>query len=219
MNRLSLICILGMILPAACGNQSTPVLSPNLTNMPFLAMEPESLSPTPAFRLIDIKSGGFSLHIHPDLEFDIDNHSINLSDTQNKLLMSLNGRTYIASEYTTESFLEKYIMETASRGGAFIQSTPYEIIIDDMTESPLILQGYFLVTPSQGRHSRYHRKKTSSSLDWECPTYLGTKMNGLKSAVIFSRHYLPQSKSRTKSSDKYPPPARSSSCTMVRDMV
>jgi len=157
MKRLSFICVLGVILLAACGSQptptqtSTPVPSPTSTNTPFPAMEPEPLSPTPAFRSIDIKSGGFSLLVHPDLQFDFDDYSINLSDAQNKLIISLNGRTYIASEYTMESFLDKYVTETASRGGAFIQGVPYEIMIDGMSGIAVDISGIFINAPIAGK--------------------------------------------------------------------
>ena len=145
------------LLVAACSSRptplpaSTPTPLPTLTKTRFPAMEPEPPSPTPAFRSIDIKSGGFSLLVHPELEFDIDDHSINLSGAQNNLIISLNGRPYIASEYTMESFLDKYVTETASRGGAFIQSVPYEIMIDDMSGIAVDISGIFIDAPVAGK--------------------------------------------------------------------
>ena len=165
MKRISFIVVMSTILLAACGSQptpaqtSTPVPSPTSTNTPFPAMEPEPLSPPPAFRSIDIKNGGFSLLVHPDLQFDIDDRSINLSDAQNKLIISLNGRTYIASEYTMESFLDKYVTETASRGGAFIQGVPYEIMIDDMSGIAVDISGVFLDAPVTGKAFAISPKK------------------------------------------------------------
>ena len=108
-------------------------------------------SPTTASRFIDVKGGGFSLSIREDLEFDVDDVSINLSDDQGLLVMSLNGRPYISSEYTLESFLGKYLTEMEARGGRFVRGVPYEIIIDDMSGLAIDLTGTFLDRPIAGR--------------------------------------------------------------------
>lgn len=157
MKRLSLVCLMAMTLLAACANQptptqtSTPVPSPTSTNTPFPVIEPEPITPTPSFRSIDIKDGGFSLSVHPDLKFNIDDNSINLSDAQETFIVSLNGRPYIASEYTMESFLSLYIDEMASRGGAFIQSVPNEIMIDGMSGTAVDISGVFANAPIAGK--------------------------------------------------------------------
>ena len=89
--------------------------------------------------------------VHPDLEFDIDDNSITLSDAQGKFIISLNGKAYIASSYTLESFLDIYVNEIASRGGTFEQSDPYEIMIDDMNGIAVDISGIFLDDPIAGR--------------------------------------------------------------------
>lgn len=86
-----------------------------------------------------------------ELDFDIDDSSINLSDHEGRLVISLNGRTYIASEYTLESFLGKYLAEMASRGGTFNQSEPYEIVIDGVTGVAIDFTGTFLGDPIAGK--------------------------------------------------------------------
>ena len=153
MKRSGLLLLLTILFLAACAPQLTATVppSPISTNTPLPTITPTSIPPTPAFRAIDIKNGGFSLSVHPDLKFDINNSSINLSDTQGRFVISLNGRTYIASNYTMESFLDKYVMEMASRGGTFDQSIPYEIMIDGMSGTAVDISGIFLDDPIAGK--------------------------------------------------------------------
>ena len=155
MKRPGFIVLISTLLFAACELQSTPVPTssplPTSTDMPIPTLEPTSIPPTPAFRFIELKSGRFSLSVHPDLEFDIDDTSITLSDPQGGFAVSLNGKTYIASEYTLESFLDLYVNEIASRGGAFIQSVPYEIEIDSMKGTAVNISGLFLDAPIAGK--------------------------------------------------------------------
>jgi len=155
MNKSFIFVIMFTILLGACGSQPTPASTPSpiptSTDTPLPTIEPTSVPPTPVFQFIDIKSGGFSLSVHPDLEFDIDDTSITLSDTQGRFAVSLNGKTYIASEYTLESFLDLYVNEIASRGGAFIQSVPYEIEIDSMKGTAVNISGLFLDAPIAGK--------------------------------------------------------------------
>jgi hypothetical protein len=153
MKRASFILVISTILLTACASQPTAVPSPTSTATvtPQPTLTPTSIPPTPAFHFVDLENGGFSLLVHPQLEFDIDDRSINLSDTQGYFVVSLNGRTYIASEYTMESFLGKYLDEMASRGGTFIQSVPYEIEIDGMSGTAVNISGFFLNAPIAGK--------------------------------------------------------------------
>jgi len=50
-----------------------------------------------------------------------------------------------------ESFLDVYIDEIASRGGTFIQSVPYEIMIDGMNGTAVNITGIFLDDPIAGK--------------------------------------------------------------------
>ena len=153
MKRSGALLLLTILFLAACTPQlaaTTPPL-PTSTNSPQPTLTPTLIPPTPAFRFVDLKDGGFSLSVHPYLEFDVDNQSINLSDAQETFIVSLNGRTYIASEYTMESFLGKYVDEISARGGAFIQSTPYEIVIDSMNGTAVNISGIFLDAPIAGK--------------------------------------------------------------------
>ena len=149
------IVVISAILLAACGAQ--PLTLPTSTSLPpsttttHPTLEPTSIPPTPAFQFVEIKNGGFSLSVHPDLEYDIDDYSINLSDSLEKIVISLNGRTYIASAYTMESFLDTYVNEIASRGGTFIQSDTYEITIDGMQGTAVDISGDFKNSPIAGK--------------------------------------------------------------------
>jgi len=151
MKRFGFIIVIGAILSAACITQPTETPSPSSTNTSQPTLAPIPIPPTPAFKLIDLKSGGFSLSVHSDLEFDIDDYSINLSDQSGELVISLNGRPYIASNYTLESFLGKYVAEIAARGGTLIPSTPYEIVIDGINGIAVDLTGFFLDNPVAGK--------------------------------------------------------------------
>jgi hypothetical protein len=153
MKKAIFAVLIHTILFAACASQttssSTPI--PVNTNTPQPTSTPTPVPPTTTPQVIDLKSGGFSLSIQPELEFDIDDHSINISDKQGALVISLNGRDYIASSYTLESFLGKYLTEMEARNGAFKQGEPYKIVIDDMNGVAIDLTGSFLGDPMAGR--------------------------------------------------------------------
>jgi len=149
MKRILLILLTSMTILASCASQ--PIVTP----APALATEPANIStPVPltsTAQLVDLKSGGFSLAVQPELEFETDDYSINLSDRGGELLISLNGKPYIASIYTLESFLDKYLAEMASRGGSFDGSDPYEVTIDGMSGIAIDLTGNFLNDPMAGK--------------------------------------------------------------------
>src|SRR4030095_3120436 len=81
---------LSTILVGACSASkvqpptTTPTLPP--TNTPEPTITPTSIPPTQASRFIELKSGGFSLAIQPDLDFDMDDYSVNISDKEGKLV-------------------------------------------------------------------------------------------------------------------------------------
>jgi len=146
---ISTVLLSACMPPTISQPTSTPVPTP--TNIPTPTNPPTRLPPTPGPRFIDLKSGGFSLSVQPDLDFDIDDYSINLSDKQGELLISLNGKPYIASSYTLESFLGKYVAEIAVRGGTLTPSEPYEIVIDGINGIAVDLTGTFLNDPIAGK--------------------------------------------------------------------
>jgi len=132
-----------LIVPPEPVNRSTPIpLAPTASATPTQTQAPQ---------FIDLKSGGFSLAVQPELDFDTDDYSINISDQGGELIISLNGKPYIASIYTLESFLDKYIAEIATRGGSFDQSDPYEISVDGMNGIAIDLTGNFLNDPMAGK--------------------------------------------------------------------
>lgn len=102
-------------------------------------------------QFIEIKEGGFSLAVQPDLEFDTDASSISISDKRGGLIVSLNGRPYIASSYTLQTFLGKYLEEMASKGGSLHQSDPYEVVIDGRSGIAVDFTGNFLDQPITGK--------------------------------------------------------------------
>lgn len=151
MKRIILISLTLTVLLTACVSQPTLTRLSVSTDTPTPATLSTSIPPTQASRLIDLKSGGITLSVQPQLEFDIDDHSINLSSQRGEHIISLNGKPYIASDYTMESFLGKYVMEMESRGGAFVQSLPYEIMIDGMSGTAVNISGNFLDAPIAGK--------------------------------------------------------------------
>ena len=153
MKKIIFVVLIHTIVLAACTPQPVimPTPIPVNTNTPQPTSAPTSVPPTTTPQIIDLKSGGFSLSVQPELEFDIDDHSINISDRQGALVISLNGRDYIASSYTLESFLGKYLTEMEARNGAFRQGEPYEIVVDDMNVIAIDLTGSFLGDPIAGR--------------------------------------------------------------------
>jgi len=147
-----LIYLINLIVVIACAAGPTASPTPDPTITPSPTHIPTAIpSPTLEPRLVDLKSGGFSVSVHPELVFDIDDYSINISDRVGKLVISLNGRSYIASSYTLESFLGIYLDEMASRGGIFTQSDPYEIVIDDVNGVAVDITGTFLNDPIAGK--------------------------------------------------------------------
>ena len=149
MKRILPVLLTATAILASCA--STPDVRLVSTAHPQPIMTATLIPPTLSARLIDLKGGGFSLAVQPELEFETDDYSINLSDRGGELLISLNGKPYIASVYTLESFLDKYLVEMASRGGSFDRSDPYEVIIDGMSGIAIDLTGKFLNDPMAGK--------------------------------------------------------------------
>jgi|GEM_PF-2813346 hypothetical protein len=149
MKRIVLILLASATILASCASQ--PGIKPVSTVTPQPALTATLIPSTLAPRFIDLKSGGFSLAVQPELEFETDDYSINLSDKGGELIVSLNGKPYIASIYTLESFLDKYLAEMASRGGSFNRSDPYEVTIDGMSGIAIDLTGNFLNDPMAGK--------------------------------------------------------------------
>jgi hypothetical protein len=149
MKRIILILLTSATILASCASKGG--IKPLSTNTPQPALTAMLIPPTLVARFIDLKNGGFSLAIQPELEFETDDYSINLSDKKGELIISLNGKPYIASIYTVESFLDKYLAEMASRGGSFNRSDPYEVTIDGMSGIAINLTGNFLNDPMAGK--------------------------------------------------------------------
>jgi hypothetical protein len=149
MKKIVFILLTSMTILASCASQ--PGIKPISTNIPQPLLTATLIPPTLATQFIDLKSGGFSLAVQPELDFETDDYSINLSDKGGELIISLNGKPYIASIYTVESFLDKYLVEMASRGGAFNRSDPYEVTIDGMSGIAIDLTGNFLNDPMAGK--------------------------------------------------------------------
>ena len=149
MKRILLILLTSTAILTSCASQ--PGVRPVSTATLQPAVTATLIPPTLGARFIDLKSGGFSLAVQPELDFETDDYSINLSDKGGELIISLNGKPYIASVYTLESFLGKYIVEVAARGGSFQQSDPYEISVDGMSGIGIDLTGNFLNDPMAGK--------------------------------------------------------------------
>ena len=153
MKRIHIILLIGTYLLVSCASQSTITPGPTVTLKPADSFTPVPITPTAtqAPQLVDLKSGGFSLSVQSELEFETDDHSVNISDKGGELIISLNGKPYIASIYTLESFLDKYIVEMASRGGSFYEGDPYEIKVDGLSGIAVDLTGTFLNDPMAGK--------------------------------------------------------------------
>ena len=128
----------------ACTLQRPVIPSPVPTLEAASTSAADLQTATPVPELIDIRSGGFSLAVQPGLEFEVKDDSISISDQRGELIVSLNGRPYVASSYTLQSFLGIYLAEMESRGGTFQQSAPYEIIIDGKNGVAVDFTGTFL---------------------------------------------------------------------------
>ena len=121
-----------------------------LSSCALQKQEAPSQSATAAAELIEI-GGGFTLAVQPDLEFEAHEDSISISDRRGELVISLNGRPYIASSYTLQSFLGKYLTEMTARGGSFQQGEPYRIVIDGQDGLAIDFSGSFLDHPIAGK--------------------------------------------------------------------
>jgi hypothetical protein len=149
MKKIVFILLASATILASCASQAG--IKPLSTPSPQPALTATLIPSTLAAQFIDLKSGGFSLAVQPELEFETDDYSINLSDKKGELIISLNGKPYIASIYTVESFLDRYLAEMASRGGSFHRSDPYEVTIDGMSGVAIDLTGNFLNDPMAGK--------------------------------------------------------------------
>ena len=143
--------LLPVMLLVSCTSQKAAPTLPISTSKPVntLMAVPQGATAAPEF--IDISSGRFTLAIQPGLEFEARNDSISISDQRGELVVSLNGRPYVASSYTLQSFLGKYLTEMASRGGSFEQGEPYEIAIDGTNGLAVDFSGSFLDNPIAGK--------------------------------------------------------------------
>ncbi len=147
----TILALISVLMLVSCASLAPSATAPTLTprtgdkgaRIPWL--------PTLTPQFVDLKSGGFSLVFGPGFAFDASDSSIDLSDESGELIVSLNGRPYVASSYTLESFLGKYIAEMASRGGSFEQGNPYEITVDGVSGVAIDLQGTFLDYPIAGK--------------------------------------------------------------------
>ncbi len=144
----AIVGLIGALILAACASQAVapsvvPRTGDKSSRLPW--------RPALATQFVDLKNGGFSLVFQQGFEFDSNDSSINLSDKSGELIVSLNGRPYIASSYTLESFLGKYIDEMAARGGSFDRGAPYGIIIDGVSGVAIDLTGTFLDYPIAGK--------------------------------------------------------------------
>jgi hypothetical protein len=151
MKRIILILLTCTAILVSCTSQPTITPAPMFTPKPVNTSTPLPLTPTAGPQFVNLKSGGFSLAVQPELDFETDDYSINISDKGGELIISLNGKPYIASVYTLESFLDKYVVEMASRGGSFNQGDPYAISIDGMNGIAIDLTGNFLDDPMAGK--------------------------------------------------------------------
>lgn len=136
------------VLIVSCSSQKT-ALMPTRTPVSTSTVAPQRATAAP--EVIHIQRGGFTLAIQPGLAFEAREDSISISDRQGELIISLNGRPYIASSYTLQSFLGKYLIEMSSRGGSFKQGEPYEIVVDGRRGLAVDFSGRFLDTPVSGK--------------------------------------------------------------------
>ena len=136
---------------ASCSPQRPAAPASVVTSGPVNTQPAFLQTPALESHFIEIKDGGFSLAVQSDLEFNTDESSISISDKRGGLIISLNGRPYVESSYTLQTFLGKYIDEMASRGGSLHQSEPYEIVIDDRSGIAVDFTGNFLDQPVTGK--------------------------------------------------------------------
>src|SRR6266508_2583605 len=94
MERTSVILLICATILASCTSQPTITPAPMFTPEPVYKSTPVPLTPaaTQAPQFIDLKSGGFSLSVQPELDFDTDDYSVNISDKSGELIISLSGK-------------------------------------------------------------------------------------------------------------------------------
>jgi hypothetical protein len=138
-----------MLTSCTSSQMATPVDAPARTPASTSITVPQT--PAAASELIDIRAGGFTVGIQPGLAFEAHEDSISISDKRGELVVSLNGRPYVASSYTLQSFLGKYLAEMAARGGSFQQGEPYEIVVDGKNGLAIDFSGNFLDNPVAGK--------------------------------------------------------------------
>jgi len=149
--RRPVLALLPIILLTSCFSPEIATRAPTSVRTPVTTSTAVSQRATAAPELIDITKGGFTLIIQPGLAFEAHEDSISISDVQGEIIISLNGRPYIASSYTLQSFLEKYLAEMETRGGDFEQGQPYKIIIDGKNGLAIDFSGKFLDNPVTGK--------------------------------------------------------------------
>jgi hypothetical protein len=149
--QISALVFISFMLLVSCAPEQPSIPAPTPTPKPVNTSTAVPQRSTTEPKLIDISSGGFTLAIQPGLDFEAHEDSISISDRRGEFIVSLNGRPYVASSYTLQSFLGKYLVEMASRGGSLDQGEPYEIVIDGKTGFAVDFSGSFLDHPVTGK--------------------------------------------------------------------
>lgn len=136
--------------PAATPTNTVPPTStppPTATPTPT----PVPASPTPEAKLIDVKDGGFSILVPNNLDFDLNENTVGISDKDGMLLISFTGTPYEETNYTPRQVIDEFLNEVASRGGNFNQSEPSNIVIDGIEGISIDLTGDLFNAQIKGR--------------------------------------------------------------------
>ncbi|NWF64644.1 MAG: hypothetical protein HXY38_10095 [Chloroflexi bacterium] len=156
MNR-TIILIPLLLFQTGC-TAATPEMTstPTQTTTPPPASPPTPtpVTPTPTAALpkaLTLEADGFSLSVPLVLSYEIKNNVVGVFDQEGTFIASFIRTDYNEPANSLQDALNEYLSQVADRGGEFVNSEPYPLVLDGVEGIAVDLAGDLLGSPVEGR--------------------------------------------------------------------